>query len=115
MRDHPQLFVHLTQETQDPRELLERVETPHKRWKFAPHDLRNRRRRPAYLEAMADMFARTDTGHAPWVAIYGNNRKAARIAALSAITNRLEAHVDMMMPDLDPALEAEARSALSPR
>jgi polyphosphate kinase 2 (PPK2 family) len=71
------LFVHITQETQD-RELLERIETPHKRWKFTADDLRNRARRPAYLEAAADMFARTDTRHAPWVAIDGNDRKAAR-------------------------------------
>jgi AMP-polyphosphate phosphotransferase len=108
------LFVHVTQETQD-RELLERVETPHKRWKFAADDLRNRARRSDYLEATADMFARTDTRHAPWVAIDGNDRKAARIAALTAIADRLEAHVDMAMPELDPALDAEARRALSPR
>jgi polyphosphate kinase 2 (PPK2 family) len=108
------LFVHVTQETQD-RELLERVETPHKRWKFAADDLRNRARRPDYLEAMADMFARTDTGHAPWLVIDGNNRKAGRIAALTAIADRLEANVEMAMPHLDPALEAEARRVLATR
>ena len=105
------LFVHVTQETQD-RELLERVVTPHKRWKFAADDLRNRARRAEYLDAMHNMFARTDTPDAPWIAIDGNDRKAARIAALTAIADALERHVDMTMPELDPALEAEARATL---
>ena len=107
------LFVHVTQETQD-RELLERVDTPHKRWKFAADDLRNRARRAESLDAMHDMFARTDTPDAPWIAIDGNDRKAARIAALTAIADALERHVDMTMPELDPALGAEARATLRP-
>lgn len=105
------LFVHITRTTQD-RELLERVETPYKRWKFAADDLRNRARRAEYLDAMHDMFARTDTKAAPWIAIDGNDRKAARIAALTAIADILEQQVDMTMPELDPELEAEALRTL---
>ena len=105
------LFVHVTQDVQD-RELLERVDTPHKHWKFAADDLRNRARRAEYVDAMHDMFARTDTQAAPWIAIDGNDRKAARIAALTAIADTLERQVDMTMPALDPALEAEARRIL---
>lgn len=104
------LFVHVTQKTQDKR-LRERIETPWKRWKTGLDDYRNRARRADYLDAMHEMFARTNTDAAPWVVIDGNDKKAARIAALSAIADALEACVPMDPPALDPAVEAAARAA----
>lgn len=97
------LFVHVTQEEQDER-LRARIEDPWKRWKTGPDDFHNRSRRADYLEAMADMFARTDTPQAPWIAIDGNNKKAARIAALTAIAERLERAVPMDPPPLTDEL-----------
>lgn len=104
------LFVHVTQKTQDKR-LRERIETPWKRWKTGLDDYRNRARRADYLDAMHEMFARTNTEIAPWVVIDGNDKKAARIAALTAIADALEARVPMDPPALDPAVEAAARAA----
>lgn len=95
------LFVHVTQAEQDER-LKARLAHPWKRWKTGADDYRNRAKREAYLAAMHDMFARTDTRWAPWTAIDGNAKKAARIAALTAIADRLEANVDMTPPPLDP-------------
>ena len=62
---------------------------------------------------MADMFARTDTKVAPWTVIDGNDRKAARIAALTAIADALEAKVSMTPSALDPDFEAMARATLA--
>ncbi|WP_066658692.1 MULTISPECIES: polyphosphate kinase 2 family protein [unclassified Sphingomonas] len=104
------IFVHVTQETQDKR-LRERIESPWKRWKTGLDDYRNRARRADYLDAMHEMFARTNTEIAPWVVIDGNDKKAARIAALTAIAHALEARVPMDPPALDPAVEAAARAA----
>jgi len=61
---------------------------------------------------MHDMLARTSTEHAPWIVIDGNDKKAARIAALTAIADALEAHVPMEPPKLDPEVEKVARKAL---
>ena len=105
------LFVHTTQEEQDKR-LKDRLQHPWKRWKTGLDDYRNRDKREAYLDAMAEMFRRTDTRWAPWIAIDGNNKKAARIAALTAIADRLEAHVDMTPPPLDPEVEKIAAKDL---
>jgi polyphosphate kinase 2 (PPK2 family) len=99
------LFVHVTQEEQDKR-LRARIDDPWKRWKTGADDFHNRSRRAAYLEAMAEMFARTDTPQAPWIAIDGNNKKVARIAALTAIAERLEAAVWMEPPPLTDELAA---------
>ena len=60
---------------------------PWKRWKTGADDFRNRARRDDYLAAMTEMFARTDTRWAPWKVIDGNNKKAARIAALTWIAS----------------------------
>ncbi len=105
------IFLHITQDEQD-RRLAKRIEDPWKRWKVDPEDFRNRARRDDYLAAMADMFAATDTRWAPWRVIDGNNKKAARIAALSAIAEALEAHVPMNPPEVDEEILAEARRAL---
>ena len=105
------LFVHVTQDEQDKR-LEDRLDHPWKRWKTGVEDFRNRAKRDDYLAAMHDMFKRTDTHAAPWTIIDGNNKKAARMAALTAIAERLEANVDMTPPPLDPEIDRIARKAL---
>lgn len=105
------VFVHVTQETQDAR-LADRLDHPWKRWKTGLDDYRNRARRADYLEAMDEMFQRTDTPNAPWTVIDGNDKKAARIAALTAIADQLEARVPMDPPELDPEVRSVARKAL---
>lgn len=104
------IFLHTTQKTQDER-LAARLDTPHKRWKVTAEDFRNRARREDYLAAMDDMFARTDTRWAPWAVFDGNNKKAARIAVLTHIAEKLEAAVTTSFPDADPALVAMAQEA----
>jgi polyphosphate kinase 2 (PPK2 family) len=105
------LFVHVTQDEQDKR-LRKRLANEWKRWKLSPEDFRNRARRADYLKALKDMFGQTDTRWAPWTVIDGNDKKAARIEALSAIANQLEARVSMTPPAADPELEQLASEAL---
>lgn len=105
------LFLHITQEEQDER-LADRLRDPWKRFKVNAEDFRNRARRDDYLDALDDMLAQTDTRWAPWRIIDANNKKSARISALNYIADRLEAHVPMKAPDLDPALLDMARDAL---
>ena len=104
----------MTQEEQD-QQLAERLDDPWKRWKTGEEDYRNRARRADYLDAMHDMFRLTDTRWAPWTVIDGNNRKAGRIAALTAIAEALEKRVPMTMADADPAVVALAQDAFGYR
>ena len=60
---------------------------------------------------MEDMFQQTDTRWAPWTVIDGNNKKAARIAAMRHVIETLEAAVPMTPPDLDPAVVKLAHKA----
>lgn len=101
------MFVHITRKEQDKR-LRDRLDEPWKRWKTGTDDFRNRSFRPQYLEATAEMFARTDRADARWQVIDGNDKKAARIAALTYVADLLEAAVPMDPPALDPEIVALA-------
>lgn len=102
------LFFHVTQEVQDKR-LEARLDDPWKCWKVTPEDLRNRARRKDYLTAIKDMFAETDTHWAPWTAIDGNDKKAARIAALTRVADALAGVLPDKPPPPRPETEKMAR------
>lgn len=103
------LFLHVTQETQD-KVLQERLEEPAKRWKVTAEDFRNRGKREAYLAAMSEMFERTSTNHASWTAFDGNNQKAARIAILRHVIERLEACIPQTFPEVDAEIAKLAKA-----
>lgn len=105
------LFFHVTQATQDQR-LAARLDHPWKRWKVTDEDFRNRARRADYLKALADMFAQTDTRWAPWTLIDGNDKKAARIAALDAVASALARHVPADPPPVRPEMERAGQEYL---
>jgi polyphosphate kinase 2 (PPK2 family) len=102
------LFFHVTQEVQDKR-LRARLDHPWKRWKVGPEDLRNRARRADYIAALKDIFAHTDTRWAPWTVIDGNNKKSARIAALTHVAGALAAVLPKDPPPVSPEMEQLAR------
>ena len=104
------IFLHITQEEQDKR-LKARLDHPWKHWKTGVEDYRNRAKRAAYLEAMHDMFAKTDTKWAPWKVIDGNDKESARIAVLRHVADVLEGAVSMEPPPPDPAVIEAARLA----
>ena len=106
------LFFHITQETQDAR-MVARLDHPWKRWKVTAEDLRNRSRRQDYIAAIRDMFEQTDTRWAPWQAIDGNDKKAARIVALGHVADALAASVPAEPPPISPDME-QMRQALAP-
>jgi AMP-polyphosphate phosphotransferase len=105
------LFMHITQKEQD-RRFAHRLNDPWKRWKTGADDYRNRARRDDYLKAYHDMFERTDTRWAPWKVIDANDKKAARIAVMKYIADRLEAAVDMTPKETDPEVLALAKVAI---
>lgn len=104
------LFVHITQETQD-EQLAERLDTPWKRWKTGADDYRNRARRADYLDALSDMFDKTDSKYARWQVIDNNQRKAGRLAALKHVAKTLEKLVPMDFPKVDPEVVTLAEQA----
>jgi polyphosphate kinase 2 (PPK2 family) len=83
------IYMHVSAEEQ-----LERFEKrgadPVKKWKLTPDDWANREKRPQYLEALEDMFERTDHAGAPWVLVEGDSKKYARVKVLETVNERIE-------------------------
>jgi polyphosphate kinase 2 (PPK2 family) len=92
--------------------LRARLTHPWKRWKVSVDDFRNRDRRADYLAAAADMFAHTDTRWAPWHVVDGNDKKAARIAALTIVADAFEKTLPSDPPPLLPDVAALGKEKL---
>lgn len=103
------LFFHVTHEEQAER-LRARLDDPWKRWKVNAEDIRNRARRDDYLKAIEEMFAETDSRWSPWTAIDGNDKKAARIAALTRVADALAGALPKGPPPVSPEMEELAKA-----
>lgn len=82
-------WLHISDEEQ-----LERFESrrddPLKSWKLTPDDWRNREKRPQYEAAAEEMFAETDTAHAPWDVVPADSKRWARVAVVETVVRRIE-------------------------
>lgn len=76
-------MLHISKAEQKER-LQERLDDPHKHWKFNPGDLEDRKLWGEYRTAYETVLSRCSTDHAPWYVIPAD-RKWARNAAIAAI------------------------------
>ena len=65
------------------RRFRARAEDPTKRWKLSPIDLASWSRWQEYSRAKDEMFAATDTEHAPWWVVDGEIKRHARLNCIS--------------------------------
>ncbi|OLF36481.1 ATPase [Psychrobacter sp. Cmf 22.2] len=81
----------------DKKEQLQRFEdrreTPHKQFKLTDDDWRNRDKWSDYVQAAADMLARTNTSDAPWCIIATNEKRCARLQVLDHAIAQLNLHL----------------------
>jgi AMP-polyphosphate phosphotransferase len=71
-----------------------REKTAFKQFKITPDDWRNRARWDDYRRAVDAMVARTSTVIAPWTRVDSDDKRAARVAVLRAIVERLDEALD---------------------
>jgi polyphosphate kinase 2 (PPK2 family) len=103
------IFLHITPEEQL-RRFEQRLADPMKRWKLTYEDFRNRKHRPDYEKAIDEMVSRTSTALAPWNVIAANDKKYARIEALSLIAKTFAEGVDLSPRPMDEEAKALARA-----
>jgi hypothetical protein len=75
----------------------------------SPADFRNRGRWDDYATAVDEMFEKTSTPNAPWHLIPANQKKFARIAAMTHILEHLASDVVLGPPTLDEGTLIEAQ------
>ena len=96
-------FLHIDLEEQRER-FQARLDEPHKRWKFNPADLDERKLWPKYMAAYEDAISKTSTDWAPWVVVPANRKWYRNLVVGTAIVETLEG-LDMRYPEpqFDPA------------
>lgn len=96
-------FLHIDPDEQKKR-LVERIETPEKRWKFNPGDLEERKLWSDYMEAYEDVLSLTSTDWAPWYVIPANRNWYRNLSVAKIIVKNLK-ELNMKYPpeaeDLD--------------
>ncbi len=71
-------WLSISDEEQE-RRFLDRVQTPHKRWKLSPMDLAARQCWVDYSRAKDEMFEHCDIREAPWYVVNAEVKKHARL------------------------------------
>jgi polyphosphate kinase 2 (PPK2 family) len=81
-----------------------RLDEPHKRWKFNPQDLEERKLWPQYMEAYEEVLEKTSTPWAPWYVVPANRKWYRNLVVGTVIIETLMS-LDMRYPepDFDPA------------
>jgi polyphosphate kinase 2 len=83
------------------RRLEARIHDPRKIWKLSPMDMKSYSRWYDYSRARDDMFKATDTHWAPWHVIRSDDKKRARLNAISHLLSQIP-YEDL--PHEDPSL-----------
>lgn len=86
-------WVQIDKDTQLERFNL-RQSTPEKQWKITEEDWRNREKWELYETAVNEMLEKTSTDFAPWHILESNDKKYARLKALSIVIEAIEEKLD---------------------
>jgi polyphosphate kinase len=71
------------------RRFKRRLDDPIRRWKLSPTDLESITRWEDYSRAKDEMFAATDSEHAPWWTIDSDDKRAARINVIHHLLSQV--------------------------
>jgi polyphosphate kinase 2 (PPK2 family) len=82
-------WMHISDEEQL-RRFERRERKPLKRWKLTDEDWRNREKRPAYEEAVEEMFERTSHDGGPWTIVPGDSKRFARVFVAETVVAEIE-------------------------
>jgi len=98
-------FLNISRKEQLGR-LLARIEEPSKRWKFAAHDVEERKLWDPYMQAYEETIRHTATKDAPWYVVPANHKWFTRLVVAATLVARLE-ELDLKFPKLDDAALAQ--------
>ena len=82
-------YLHIDREEQKSR-LQQRINLPHKNWKFDPSDLVARKKWELYESAYEEVFEKTSLPHAPWYIIPANKKWSRNLLIAQIICATLD-------------------------
>jgi PPK2 family polyphosphate:nucleotide phosphotransferase len=98
-------FLNISKKEQLGR-LVARIDDPEKRWKFAAHDVEERKLWDPYMQAYEATIRHTATKDAPWYVVPANHKWFTRLVVAATLVERLE-QLDLKFPKLDDATVAQ--------
>ena len=108
-------FLHVSRDEQKKR-FLDRLDKPHKHWKFSAADVGERRHWNDYQSAYEDMIRHTAARHAPWYVVPADNKWYTRMVVAAAIVEAMD-RLNLRYPRTDAgrrkALAAARRALLT--
>ena len=82
-------FLHRSKDEQR-KHFLERIDDPHKNWKFSLSDIHERKYWKRYMEAYEACLSETSTHHAPWYVVPADDKENARLIVSQIILDTLD-------------------------
>ena len=115
-------YLHLSKDEQRKR-FLQRIDEPHKNWKFSLADVEERKFWKRYMSAYEDCLSATSTREAPWYVVPADDKENARLIVSQIILDTLNG-LEMTYPEVsaerrtgatvDPRTADKWRSGLNP-
>jgi polyphosphate kinase 2 len=82
------IWLEVGQEEQE-RRFMARIDDPIRQWKLSPMDVESFKRWYEFSKARDMMLDKTDTAEAPWVIVRSDNKRRARLNAISHILSQI--------------------------
>jgi PPK2 family polyphosphate:nucleotide phosphotransferase len=102
------IFLHLSKEEQRKR-FLERIDQPHKNWKFSLADIHERKYWKQYMVAYEECLTATSTHHAPWYVVPADDKENARLIVSRIVLDAM-GELKMEYPETTPKRKQELKS-----
>ena len=101
-------YLHLSKDEQRKR-FLQRIDEPHKNWKFSLADVDERRFWKRYMSAFEECLGATSTREAPWYVVPADDKENARLIVSQIILDTLNG-LEMTYPEMSAERREELRS-----
>jgi polyphosphate kinase 2 (PPK2 family) len=101
-------YLHLSKDEQRKR-FLQRIDEPHKNWKFSLSDVEERKFWRRYMSACEECLSETSTREAPWYVVPADDKENARLIVSQVILDMLNGF-EMTYPDVSTERQEELKS-----
>jgi PPK2 family polyphosphate:nucleotide phosphotransferase len=101
-------YLHLSKEEQRKR-FLQRIDEPHKNWKFSLADVEERKFWKRYMSAYEECLSATSTREAPWYVVPADDKENARLIVSQIILDTLNG-LEMTYPEVSAKRRQELQS-----
>ena len=101
-------YLHLSKDEQRKR-FLQRIDEPHKNWKFSLADVEERKFWRRYMSAFEECLSATSTREAPWYVVPADDKENARLIVSQIILDTLN-RLEMAYPEVSNERRQELQS-----